>query len=135
MPKPIKEEDFKKDIRRAVNQYVDEHKMIEVKSNGSIIQLSISSIKYIEVNQKEIKIHTISGIIVHYGNIQSYENKLTGYSFAKPHKSFLVNLRYVSKITYNFIKLIDEEEEVPLSRSYRTDFLGKYNIYSMGISL
>lgn len=135
LPKPIKDEDFKKDINRAVHHYVINHQLIEVKSNGTINQISICDIIYIEVNQKEIKLHTKSGVISHYGNIQSYENKLTGYSFAKSHKSFLVNLRYISKISYSCIRLDGVEEDIPLSRSYRASFLSQYNIYSMGISL
>ena len=136
LPKPINDEDFKKDINRAVKQYIYEHQMIEVKAHGVVSQIPINSIKYIEVNQKEVKLHTKNEVISHYGNIQSYVNKLKGYSFAQSHKSFLVNLRYISGITRsNNIVLEGVKEEIPLSRGFHKPFLSQYNLYLLRIKV
>ena len=135
LQKPIRDDDFKKDIKRAVNQYVVDHKTIEVKSIGCINQITISSIKYIEVNQKEVLIHTKNDVIRHFGYMKSYEDKLIGYPFAKTHKSFLVNLKYITKITYNSVFLEGVDVSIPLARSYRSSFLSQFNTYCMGTSL
>lgn len=135
LDKPIKDDDFKKDIKRAVNQYAVDHKTIEVKSIGCINQVTISSIKYIEVNQKEVLIHTKNDVIRHFGYMKSYEDKLIGYPFAKTHKSFFVNLKYITKITYNNVFLEGVDEGIPLARSYRPSFLSQFNTYCMGTSL
>ncbi len=131
LQKPINEEDFKIDINRAVKLYKENHHKIEIKENGAIIELNIMDILYIEVYQKKIKIHTEKKKFEHNGSIYYYENKLSGYGFAKSHKSYLINMQKIQSIKRDKVTL-NNLEEVPLSRNYKQIFLNNYNKYSMG---
>lgn len=46
-------------------------------------------------------------------------------AFAQPHKSFLINLNYISALKKNDIIMLNDDS-VPLSRHFKSDFLKKY---------
>ena len=132
LKKPIDEQDFAKDIKRAVNLYRHNHCKIEIKTEGAIRHVAIGDVIFIEVYRKQVKIFMRDGEIEHYGNITEYEKRLSGYGFAKSHKSFLVNLRYVSAVEGDDVMTSDGEHKIPLSRGFRQSFLTELNRYNAG---
>lgn len=132
LPKPVDEEDFRLDLARAVRQYVRDHTRLEVRAGGAVHRLSVGDVRCIEVNRKEVRLHTAGGVLSHYGSIAAYEQKLADHPFAKPHKSYLVNLRHVSAIGADFVLLDGMAERVPLSRKFRAGFLRAFNRYGAG---
>lgn len=132
LPKPINENDFAKDIVRAADEYVRGHRRLEIKAGGIVKEIAVNDIRCIEVNRKEIKIHTAGEVLSHYGNIAFYENKLKGYPFAKPHKSYLVSLAHIAEIGGDYVLLDGMAERVPLTRKFRQDFLRAFNKYVSG---
>ncbi len=50
-----------------------------------------------------------------YEKLDSIEEKLSGYGFLRTHKSFLVNMKHIRKIS-NYIVTLDSEEELPIPR-------------------
>lgn len=123
LKKPINEEDFAKDIKRAVQLYRRIHSKLEVRTEGAVRHVSIGDIVYIEVYRKQVKLVLRDGEIEHYGNISAYEKRLSGYGFAKSHKSFLVNLRCVGGVEGDEIIMSDGAGRIPLSRSFRQSFI------------
>lgn len=132
LPKPINEDDFAKDIVRAANEYVRGHSRLGIKVDGVVREIAVNDIRCIEVNRKEVKIHIYKAALSHYGNIAFYEKKLEGYPFAKPHKSYIVNLAHVSEIGADYVVLDGMAERVPLTRNFRADFLHAFNKYVAG---
>lgn len=132
LKKPIDEDDFAKDIRRAVQLYRRNHSKIEVRTDGAVRHVAIGDVVCIEVYRKQIKIYMRDGEITHYGSISDYERRLAGYGFARSHKSFLVNLRYVSGVEGDFVITSEAERKIPLSRTYRAQFMSELNRYNAG---
>ena len=132
LKKPIDEDDFAKDIRRAVQLYRRNHSKIEVKTDGAVRHVAIGDVVCIEVYRKQIKIYMRDGEITHYGSISDYEKRLSDYGFARCHKSFLVNLRCVSGVEGDFIVTSDAVRKIPLSRTYRAQFMSLLNRYNAG---
>ncbi len=130
--KPINEEDFAKDIKRAVQLYRRNHYKLEVKTEGEVRHIAVGDIIFIEVYRKQVKIVTRDGELSHYGNISSYEKRLSGFGFVKSHKSFLVNLKYVAAVDAENIRLSCGDKVVPVSRSYRHEFMSELNRYNAG---
>ena len=54
------------------------------------------------------------------------EDTLSANVFARAHKAFLVNLRYVIKIKSNEIYLRQCEHTIPLGRVYKSAFMKSY---------
>lgn len=110
--------------------------MIRVKTNRDSWQLiKISDIRYIikpySIRDKIIY-HTMNEQIEEHKSINSAEEDLKSYGFAPASKYYLVNFRHIRKFTSNKI-IMDDGEEIELSRRYRQDFhkLFSHNILTI----
>ncbi|HHQ5625071.1 TPA: two-component system response regulator RgbR, partial [Clostridioides difficile] len=75
----------------------------------------LNEIKYIEVQKKDMLIHTINKNFDIKYSLGKIEKELNPYKFIRCHKSFIVNLRYVENIKPN-TAILESGEEVPISR-------------------
>jgi len=91
--------------------------ILTIRENGSsqIYQLSLNALLYVEVIGKYCDFHmTDRKVTVRY-TITQLEDELTKYGFLRPHRSYLVNYRYIYNIGGHSITL-DNHEEIPISR-------------------
>lgn len=92
-----------------------------VKNGGEIYALPSREIRYIEVLNHELIIHTKSGEYQLRGSLNEMERKLTPVGFKRCSKSYLLNMAYISSIEGN--RILMGEEEIPLSRSMRKELI------------
>ena len=57
--------------------------------------------------------------------LSSWEEKLNSFQFIRVHKSYLVNLSKVLKVSGNQITL-ENNAAIPIGRAYKDGFLSKY---------
>ncbi|MDE6727590.1 MAG: LytTR family DNA-binding domain-containing protein [Oscillospiraceae bacterium] len=77
--------------------------------------INLSDILYCEVINRKINLHLSDGnIIEYYGKISELEQRL-GKDFFKSHRSYLVNLKYITGYNSNEITR-GSKEKLPLSR-------------------
>ena len=105
-------------------------KSILVKSGGAIQKIFFKDILYIEVINNRLLYHLKDQhIITVAGKINELEQILHDYAqFAKPHRSFLVNIDYVEKLASNELHL-SGGDTIPLSRNCCATFRQKYLAY------
>lgn len=120
--KPFEEETFASVLFRAVKQYremseksgvpmvqeADRH--ILILSGGSHIKIRLRDIVYAEVFNRKVVIHKMTEDMEYYGKLSDLE-KLAGEDFFRPHRSYLVNFRYVVRYDAQMIEL--ERGSVP----------------------
>jgi len=94
---------------------------INITENGRSHILLISDITYFEVYGHQLTVHTKKGTYSCRMKLSEAENLLPDYSFAKPHKSFLVNLNAVSKVDEKELVLINNTR-IPMSRRRKQEF-------------
>jgi len=135
LQKPMNKEDFEIDLNRAVKAYRNNHMKMEIKSKNEIREIEYSEIRYVEVFLHDVKIHLEDEEIVQRGKISDFEKALIGRGFVKTHKSYLVNISYIQKITYNSVILDNEKFNVPLSRNYRNSFFEEWSRYQKEVCL
>ena len=63
------------------------------------------------------------------GSLREWEGKLSEYHFVRIHKSYLVNLKYVSDIK-DVVKLISGKEQLPVGRKYKEMSQNMYKEYT-----
>ncbi|MCM1157551.1 MAG: LytTR family transcriptional regulator [Bacteroidales bacterium] len=79
--------------------------------------LKTDDIIYIETNKHRNLFYTKQGTYSIYRKLNEIEEDLAGMDFLRIHQSFLVNMRYVGKISSYIMKLTTGEElSVPKSR-------------------
>lgn len=96
---------------------------ISVDNDGEIFYVDPTQILYISRDNKVTKIVTKDGDFETKTSLKEYENRLQDFHFFRIHKSFLVNLSYVTKLTPWFngayeLKLDGVNELLPVSRNY-----------------
>lgn len=97
--KPVNEEKLKNVLRKAVVKVTacNNEDFLIISSEHQIKKILLKDILYIESVGRTVKIHCSSGILETYKQIGDLEQTLSDKHFFRCHKSFLLNLEYVSR--------------------------------------
>jgi len=93
-------------------------------------KLNVQQIYYVEVQNRMLYYHTDEGVFIMRGTMQSVEQMLAPYAFAKCNHWYIVNLKHVSEVKKNTAVVAGNELEV--SRRNRTAFLKALTDYVGG---
>ncbi|WP_284139179.1 MULTISPECIES: LytTR family DNA-binding domain-containing protein [unclassified Virgibacillus] len=96
---------------------------LAVEAEGEIAYLSLVDILYIYRDDKVTRIITKKGKYSIKATLKELESRLTAFSFFRIHKSYLVNLTYISKLSPWFngayeLELDGLKTKLPVSRNY-----------------
>ena len=126
--KPLNEDSLRLTLKRALTKInIDENCIIISNSSQNLNKIKISEIKYVEVIGHNLMFHTVKGNFKGSGTIRKMTNELKGYSFVQCNISYLVNLKYISEINKDEVKVGDDI--LHISRPKRKEFLGAVNEY------
>ncbi|MBC6004588.1 MAG: LytTR family DNA-binding domain-containing protein [Paeniclostridium sordellii] len=124
--KPIKYEDLKKHILSCIDEVINKKdKFILIENKNETYKIKIEEITYIEIQRKDMSIHAESKVYETKMTMDKIEKELKNYNFYRCHKSFLVNIDYVENIK-QYVAILDNKEEVPVSRHRFKDFKHKF---------
>ncbi|RDY24363.1 DNA-binding response regulator [Romboutsia maritimum] len=114
--KPIKLEHLKKHIISCVEE-VNKNKRsyIAVNEKNDACKVKVSDITYIEIQKREMTVHTIDKDYTIKTSMSKVENELSRYNFYRCHKSFMVNIDFIKNIK-QYVAILENQEEVPISR-------------------
>ena len=96
------------------------HKLF-VKHNGELKALPADEILYLEAEDNYSFVHTAATKYMLSYTLKSLEEKISSSDFIRIHRSYIVNLNKVTSIQEGYVML--DKVKLPLSRSYRADFL------------
>ena len=94
---------------------------IPVMQNGLEISISLSSLRYCESDAHYVIFHCIQKEYRIRGKLSDYYAELLPHGFARPNKSFIVNLFYISVLTNQNI-LLDNGTLISVSRAFKETF-------------
>lgn len=126
--KPITKEIFNVVLKKVIlNIDKEKQKSITVKTENQIKNILYKDIKFMESFSRKIQIHTTHGDISCYAKLDEVETGINDERFLRCHKSFLVNMDYISSVEdYSFI--LTDNTEVPIKQ--RTFASIKKNYYT-----
>ncbi len=128
--KPVSRERFQKILREAL-AYREEEKperTIRLETEEGWKEVSVSDIYYFEYQNRKIRMVTKAGEAWLRGSIMALGQRMEGYGFLMPHKSFLVNLAHVRNLKgYDII--LTEGSWIPLSQKKAADFRRRLTAY------
>lgn len=114
---------YRKEKVAIISNKAIEKKFISVRSERKMVKINFSEILFIESLSDYLKIHTLNKTIITRETISNIELKLASNNFIRVHRSFIVSLTYINSYTAEFIEI--NEKAIPISRTYRSDFLRK----------
>lgn len=142
--KPVSDKKLEEVLRKAAEQLYQEKSDLEntdsadfnfnksdkrritVKSGGIHTTVKVSDIIYAEVFNRKVVLHTTTECIEYYGKLKSLEDEL-GSDFYRPHRAYLVNLKYVIKYDNSVIFL--QNGQVMMAKQNYAGFVKAYMSY------
>ena len=105
-------------------------KSITVLSKGQMHTFSTDELYYVEVLSHRLYYHTVTGVYDIRGAISDVETSLYKYDFRRCNNSYLVNLRFVTGIDGNDVKV--GPNTLPISRPRKKEFINELTNYLGG---
>ena len=97
-------------------------KSLMVPTQEGMQKISASDIRYAEVADHRLQIHTAQGVYTMRGTLQELEEELEGQHFARCNKGYLVNLRHIQLIKSDRV-VVAGGDELLMSRRKKEEFL------------
>jgi DNA-binding LytR/AlgR family response regulator len=113
--KPIKEDKFYEVLEKALSGLRQISRTIVFPKTGGDIKIKADDIIYAEVLSHTVILHLANGKEEFQMRISDME-KLLGDGFFKCHRSFIVSLKYVRRVTKTAM-ILENGNEIPLSRN------------------
>lgn len=126
LKKPLQPEKMNEALRAIEQQLSKKRVVVHLNFGKEQYRLYEDDIIYLESYNHKIDIYTVDETYVVNKNLNEMEDTLSANVFARAHKAFLVNLRYVRKIKGNEIYLRQCEHTIPLGRVYKSAFMKSY---------
>ncbi len=121
-------------ILRRVGDVFREYGRVNALIKGSYKGVSFSvsprDVYYIEIFNHILRLYTSKGIFEMYAQISDLYSDLLKWGFVRCHRSYIVNLNFVSSAENCFILNNPEKTEIPLGIRYKNDAKEKYFNYT-----
>ncbi len=99
--------------------------LIAIKTSEGIVSLSSGDITYVEVFDHNLVYHTTKGVYDARGRLSDVIRKLDPKRFIVCNRSFVVNMRYVSNISGDFLTV--EGTQISISKSHRKEIMQRFS--------
>jgi len=128
--KPIRFERFFKAINklkaRQENHLEEENDAIFLNVDKTHHKIIINDIFYVESDRNYISLITKTKTLSFIDTLKNWTEKLNSNQFIQVHKSFIVNVNKVDKISGNTLFIADKK--IPIGRTYKQELLKTLNI-------
>ena len=130
--KPVSKEKLHQVLDKAVNLLTKKESNIIIKVDGQNTIIKLTDIVYVESFGHYISINTVAKkeYTIKIG-INKFVDELDK-SFVIPHRSYIVNLKYVKTITKNSI-ILDDNKEIPMAKNNFDDINKAFINYYRGV--
>lgn len=136
LKKPVRYPQFRMQMQDTVRHLEQQRRQssretISLRSGAETYTLEVADILYVEVQNHDLHIVRQGGSLTIYSTISSMEEQLEGKGFFRCHKSFLVNLSQISRITRGDVHMVNQAV-IPVSKHRRREFLEAYIRFAGG---
>ncbi|MEM1133575.1 MAG: LytTR family DNA-binding domain-containing protein [Pseudomonadota bacterium] len=97
-----------------------------VKSHGEIRRIPVENIQFIRAESDYVELYTEDERFFFASTLQSLLKELPTHLFARVHKSYIINIRQISRIVGTEVHI--GGTTVPIGRSYKEGFLQRISI-------
>lgn len=105
-------------------------RMITASYQGIKKKIPIDKIIYIKSDQREVIVCTKNITFQYYETIQNLLEELEHEFFIQPHRSYLVNLKYVKGVIGEYIILKENDKKIPVSKARNQQVIESFIDYS-----
>lgn len=129
LSKPIDKNRLFRNLEDAVRRYVLTEAKIGIETKDGVHTIHTSDIIFIEAKEKAVTIYTEQENFISIRPMNYLEEKLSLPRFFRTHRSFIVNLDYVSFFDHSLIHLCGGTYKAYLTRRKYAEFKAAYMLY------
>lgn len=130
--KPVSPDDLTHVLQKALSQIAAPEETLQISFRGQNTILRQADIKYISSSNHTLCFHMKDGQEhTSYGRLDEPETQLASEMFVRCHKSFIVNLLYVNRLTREGFYI--DDTLIPISRTYAAAAKESYHRRLFGI--
>lgn len=118
--KPFDADVIRTTLEKYMRIYGDKNDLFHYKYGHDTYWVNLSSVLYFKSNRKLISIISLSARDEFYGTISSLIEQLRTQGFISPHKSYLVNYRFIKAFQADAIILVNGDE-IPIAKGKRDE--------------
>lgn len=135
LSKPIDKSRLFRNLKDAIHQFTMETREYPIITENGIFVMRADEIVCVEVQQRKCLVYTTRGNLLSAETMEYWRKTLCLACFYSPHKSFIINMRYVSEIRKDTVLLRYQgfEKEAYLARRKFTHFKDAYLFYLGGV--
>ncbi len=99
-------------------------KSIIINIDKTLHRIQKSKILFISSDKDYVEVQTVERKYVLVGSLRNWEEKLDDLCFSRVHKSYIVNLDYIIKVSGNQVSVGDQL--LPVGRTYKAQFMERF---------
>lgn len=121
-------DDLKQTLPECVDDILREEKIVEFGFVEGNVRLRVDDIIYIETSKHKNVFYTLGQTYSIYKKMDELERELAGMGFVRIHQSFLINMRYVKKIS-SYVMLLTTGKEISVPKSRYPEVKRQYTLF------
>lgn len=129
LSKPIEKMRLFRNLRDALKLYNSSNTKVAITTKNGVYPVSTSDIICVEAQMRKVIVHTTATDYFSTQNMQYWIDTLTEPCFFQSHRSFIVNLEYITDFDNSVIHLYNKQFTAYLTRRKHTEFKANYLLY------
>lgn len=127
--KPLDKQRLFRNMKDAIVLYNSTNTKVSIETKEEIYTINVSDIIYVEAQGRTVTIYTPDRNYVVVKNMAHWVQTLNMPCFFQSHRSFIINMKYVSKFDHSLIYLFDDTYTAYLTRRKYSQFKDAYFLY------
>lgn len=129
LSKPLDKQRLFQNMKDAIQLYNSTNIKIPIETKEGIYTCTASEIILIEAMGRTITIHTLSRELIARQNMEHWNRTLNMPCFFRSHRSFIINMKYVTDFNHSLIHLYDNQYTAYLTKRKYSEFKNTYFLY------
>ena len=101
----------------------DHYVFVKTEQKGKLLKIDSRRITYIEGLSNYAIIHMDDRKkIITYLKLKELSERLSARGFVRIHKSFIISLSHLTAVEGNMVRILNQEQAIPIGEAYRKDF-------------
>jgi Response regulator of the LytR/AlgR family len=129
LSKPLDKQRLFQNMKDAIQVYNTTNIKIPIETKEGVFTSIASEIIFIEAQNRTVTVHTLSRDLITKQKIAHWTNILNIPCFFQTHRSFIINLKYVTNFDHSLIYLHNNQYSAYLTRRKFSQFKEAYFLY------
>ncbi|MEY8338893.1 LytTR family DNA-binding domain-containing protein [Lachnospiraceae bacterium 62-35] len=121
-------DDLEQTLQECVDDILREERVVEFGFVEGNVRLWVDDIIYIETSRHKNVFYTVGETYSIYKKMDELEAELAGMGFVRIHQSFLINMRYIGKLS-SYVMVLTTGKEISVPKSRYPEVKRQYTLF------